>query len=458
MIKTITVFDWPGGGTWGLHQLVFAHFIEELSGLPIAELTDVNYGRSVGAVGATSSLIRDVDDVTKPKFTMGSIIQTFYEVANDIFGDTDIRDHQARAVEHDLRRFHEHEQKRRLFRDNTGNMHLDHSKLSAALEGCYNDTKFEDLLKSTVVLSQHFQSRVTYAHTHLDSGLFDANKWSVMQNLGNQTRVVDAVMCSTAAPTVFDSYSYDEGHNHYVDGAGSYGPTDLLLNLQKMHDGPVKFNVITLGTGNVSCSKRDPREYSDSGFLRMGQGLNDSINYEMMHRDYERMKAMFDGVRHTTFDTDLSNVQKNGEKYEYTPFAGTVTDLDFIIETAVASARSQHDQMMQTIEDICETRIRETMPKISSTRVTEVFYSALRKRAPRLTPAKAVPFEEAILMSQATDIENEEVFSLEGILSMAKGDRKDFKNTTLIPPSALSRVVSKIPVVNKWLRSTPVPA
>jgi hypothetical protein len=124
----------------------------------------------------------------------------------------------------------------------------------------------------------------------------------------------------------------------------------------------------------------------------------------------------------------------------------------------VASARSQHDQMMQTIEDICETRIRETMPKISSTRVTEVFYSALRKRAPRLTPAKAVPFEEAILMSQATDIENEEVFSLEGILSMAKGDRKDFKNTTLIPPSALSRVVSKIPVVNKWLRSTPVPA
>ncbi|PCH99188.1 MAG: hypothetical protein COB76_06200 [Alphaproteobacteria bacterium] len=380
MKKTLFVTHWPGGGVWGLNQLIRAEYMEEQTGMRMADLSDIHISSSIGALPANVLLIPSEKDPSIPQFKAGDLIAPFKKCAALVFGGDGVENHHEQNVQHDLRHMlgaHDGRLARgmsRLLSDRTGNLHKNHNVFGKFLDSYVGDVKLENLMKSSITQAHHMETVSRACFTVLKDDLFDKNEWSdaVIANHGDLISVKDAIMATTAAPTMFDSY--DIGGNHYVDFDHAYSPLAVLqlaLKCLKKDPEPMNFlgqnhakatdvHFLKIASSGHRDTVWDPVEYSNQGPLRMEKDLVTNAGLDQQKIDNATMEMMLGRENITFLSADSSALESETHDLPSADiFNGNKSNLNKIERFARKHAKTQREEMMRYAEVVVETRSKE---------------------------------------------------------------------------------------------------
>lgn len=383
MNKTLFVTHFPGGGVWGLKQLVQAEYIEEQTGLSMSDLSDVHISSSIGAVPSNGLLVPHPNDPSRPKFKARDLIKPFKACAEQIFGPDGIDVHYQENVKHDLRHTMECGSSRvnrmaaRILPDRTGKLHKPHDLLGGFLNNYLGDAKVSDLIKSSITQVHHMDAVRRSCFSTLKSDLFDADLWPefVIANHGGDVAIADAVMATTAAPTVFNRYEIDG--KHYVDFDHIYTPNAAVQSL--MHclrnkprgfafsdtdgtDIKPRVKILRMSCGVLSDVIWDQAVYQNQGPLAMMKDLNGMTSLDQQRTDHGLLQLQYGRDCITTIG---ASVPQEALETETTPsssiFDGNRSNLNKIEGLARAYIETQRERIMRYADMVTETRARENV-------------------------------------------------------------------------------------------------
>jgi hypothetical protein len=413
--KTLFVTHWPGGGVWGLKQLVQAAYIEEQTGMTMADLSDVNISSSIGSVPGNVLLIPDPKQPNKPKFQANEIIEPFKKCAAELFGPDGIDSHYIQTTKHDLGNIlsatpgFTKAALARFLRAPGKTIHKPHHLLEEFLTSYMGNTKMDELLKSSITYAHHMQSSSRVCFANLDTTLFDPQNWnhSILPNHGNNHKVTDVIMASTAAPTVFNAHCIQG--NQYVDFDTLYSPLaaiDRVLQCLKPIDQDSQFNnpyeqrlntkIIML---KVSCGMRenqswDPIEYANQGPLAMERDLISNMGVDQQRIDHETLKERFGAKNILCLGRDVSDLDEETEMSpSSSPFDGNYSNLDKLEDLSRQHITSQRDSILMYADHVTQTRAKDTIcdPTSAFTRRTSNVIDIKKPATPQVGIWKLMP-------------------------------------------------------------------
>lgn len=381
MQKTLFVTHWSGGGVWGLKQLVQAAYIEDQTGMRMADLSDLHISSSIGALAANVLLVRDAQDPSKPKFRANELIEPFQECAEQLFGKDGIQQHYIANVQHDLRKTLQcgdsrvHRLASRVLSDRTGKLHKPHHILGGFLNNYLGDLTMDDLMKSSITQLHHMDKTTRSCFMALKPDIFDIDKWAdhVLPNHGSNVALKDVIMATTAAPTVFNRYEVDG--RHYVDLDHMYSPlVPVELAMLCMRSRPMGFafqgddvapqgnkvHLTKISCGMTHNKKWDQSAYQNHGPLMMMRDLNHNAAIDQQRIDHEMFKLRYGAGNLFSIGADVSHLGTETEDLPSgSPFDGNRSNMRKIIGFAERAVVQQRDQIMRHAEFVVETRARE---------------------------------------------------------------------------------------------------
>jgi hypothetical protein len=382
MQKTLFVTHWPGGGVWGLAQLVQAAYTEEVTGMRMADLSDLHISSSIGSLAANALLVPSDVNPSVPKFQANDLIDPFKECAAQMFGPDGIKAHYTHAVKRDLAKLIKGENGgllrggiARFLSSPKQAIHKPHHLMGIFLENYLGDIPMDDLLKSSIVYAHNMDRVERVCFASLKQDRFDSDAWDaeIIPNHGSHHRLRDIIMATTAAPTVFGSVEID-GKN-YLDLDHQHSPNGALtLAIESLRPhsaptpilsayGPPKPSVKML---KITCGKEselrwDSALYNQQGPLAMMQDLNRMTARDQQNIDHRLLRKMIGPDNITWIGTDMSELPDCETDQSPSPslFNGNRSNLEKIQDRARTYAAMQHDAIMRYADTVTETRASE---------------------------------------------------------------------------------------------------
>ncbi len=282
-----------------MRGLIPAHFmnrIEEVTGLPMADMVDIFTGPSTGAILNAALNVPHPEDPTRPKYRARHMIKFYEREGIKIFPPDNFRDF--RGMIHDFNnRTMKISKLKSLFRHG----HYDPGHLAYCLKALYGDTKLSDSLRSLVIPVYNLDGEqlelveeageTDDAPVHTKNNFTDSGGHAVwLKNIHFRRNrratpdvsIYDAVLASTAAPTYFPCHHFKVG---YEDARGEieYSAIDgsIFDNPCVNYHGAIRQHIpddtellmIGFGTGHTlrSFKKDDWNRYG-------GLGVVDPVN------------------------------------------------------------------------------------------------------------------------------------------------------------------------------------
>lgn len=372
--KTIFATEWTGGGVWGLYQIVQARYIEKITGMRMVDLTDMHISHSIGSVPANALLVPDTADTSKPQCRAEDIISPFITCAAEIFGKNSVLEHRAQGVKHDLHHAMKDSGQRllsKIFPDLTGKLHKNHGILGDFITDHVGTIKMNKLMKSSCVIA-HEMNRISRAcFMTLKPDLFDENLWDndVIRNMGDNVSVKDAIMASTAAPTIFGAHKVMDGDFVDFDPVFTALPViEMAMDMAEAKTRRENAPDIRVKMLQITCATTDektgnPAAYNRQGPLGMMADLIAGMGLDVQKVEARRLKRLIGEENVTTLGTSMTTLS-NTEQATLPSndiFNGNLSNLHKIIAFAEKSVVKEHDKIMAYAEDVVETRHRESM-------------------------------------------------------------------------------------------------
>lgn len=386
MNKTLFVTEWPGGGVWALNQLVMAEYFEDQTGVSITDISDLNISSSAGSIISLGLLIPDEKDPSKPKFKPGDLIEPFKDCAAQMFGPDGISSHYTHTVKHDLANLITASPGKikkglaRFLRNPKVSIHKPHHVLGEFLDRCVGDVPLSALRGSCIVQAHHMENMQRASFTHLKSDVFAPDAWdddilpNHAENNGDTLLVRDAIMATTAAPTVFNSYAI--GDRHYVDFDRHYSalaPLTLALACLRVQpqgfaytDGITMTSARDVRLLKMTCGTQfnrqwDPVAYADKGPLCMLSEMTMAVAIDQQKQDHAILKQQLGAKNITTLGPELSALDEETETLPSgNAFDGNRSNLTKIEDFARKTAEYQRETMMRYADMAIEIRAKES--------------------------------------------------------------------------------------------------
>jgi hypothetical protein len=287
----ISLFNY-GGGMRGLIPAHIMAYIENRTGLRMAEMVDVFTGPSTGAILNAGLNVPNPKDPTKPKFRARHMVKFYEREGAKIFPPDNFRDF--RGLIHDFNnRTMKIGQLNRLFRHG----HYDPSYLAGCMKRLYGETKLSDTVKSIIIPVYNIdgeqlklavepgESQDAPVHTlnnFVDEGghavWFKNLKFAKEKLHCPKVKLYDTVIATTAAPTYFPCHHFKATRDgfksdiHYtgIDGSLFDNPCINYHGALRRHipEGAKHISIV-LGTGYTqrSISKDDWNSYGGLGVV-----------------------------------------------------------------------------------------------------------------------------------------------------------------------------------------------
>lgn len=384
MKKTLFVTHWSGGGVWGLKQIIQAAYMEDVTGVRMADLADLHISSSIGSVPANALLVPNPDNAGQPKFKAGDLIEPFKDCASQIFGRDGIHKHYIENTQHDIRQTLSCGDQRilrlasRVLPDRTGRLHKPHELLANFIHNYIGDFPMGHLMKSSIVQAHHMETRGRACFMALKPDMFDDSVWDhglVCRHGDGNMSVKDVVMATTAAPTVFNAYKI--GGQSFVDFDHIYSPLAVLQGaLECLHEKPnglvvgpqhispftPQVRMLRMMCGNQAKLAWDATAYANHGPLAMIQDFHASESQDQQKVDYAIMRRQFGAGNIVSIGADLSHLDtETPDMPSSSIFNGNRSNLRKIEDFAWKYARSQRDAMLRYADMVTETRARENI-------------------------------------------------------------------------------------------------
>ena len=375
MQKTLFVTHWPGGGVWGLAQLVQAAYTEEQTGMRMCELSDLHISSSIGAVAGNGLLIPSDTNPSLPKFKANDLIEPFKDCAAQMFGPDGIQAHYTHTVKHDLAKMIKGERGgllrsgiARFLSSPKNSIHKPHDLLGIFLANYIGDMRMNQLIGSSITLAHHMETTSRVCFANLTPDTFDMAQWDhdILPNHGAETRVADAVMASTAAPTVFNSHAI--GDNHYVDFDKFYSPLSVIETAQECIKAPhpqltfqkTPTKMLKMSCGLMFDATWDHAEHANHGPLAMYSDMLTAIAVDQQRQDHARLKKHLGKDGLVVVGSEISSLARETETMPSTgAFNGNYSNLRKIEDFAHREIVVQREKIMRYAEMVTETRARE---------------------------------------------------------------------------------------------------
>jgi len=282
-----------GGGIRGLIPAHIMAYIEDQTGLRMAEMVDIFSGPSTGAILNAALNVPSESNPGKPKYRARHMVKFYEREGRKIFPIDGSRD--LRALLHDFNnRTMKIGQLKKLFRHG----HYDPTYLNDCLHRLFGDTKLADAIQNLIIPVYNIQGDAVKpmvdegesddapVHSHnnfmtegghavwlkrIEEGMDDYRP-------APDVYLHDAVMGSTAAPTYFPCHNFDADFGAYggqkhitaIDGSIFDNPCVSYHGAIRQHlPVPTHVIMILLGTGYSmqSISKDDWNSYGNLGVV-----------------------------------------------------------------------------------------------------------------------------------------------------------------------------------------------
>lgn len=265
--KRILHIDIEGGALWGIHAAITLEGMERESGKPIVQLADVFSGVSSGAMVGMLLNIPDQNDPTKPAYTATDAVKGIAEHGPLFFPPTKFFD-----IGHYINRY-----AMQIKNGMTGGSSLK-TLFSDAVKydtyrTFYNDLKLSDSIKTQIIKTHLLHNAndndadIAHPLSSFKQEFIDAYcTQKPPQSFHEDTPIVDAVMGSTAAPTVYPAHRF--GNKTLIDPGLQHSPSFSADEVLPFLDPDVEYMFMYIGTG---CS-RQPTEkniYDHFGIIDM---------------------------------------------------------------------------------------------------------------------------------------------------------------------------------------------
>lgn len=264
-----------GGGSRGVIPLAFLIEIERTTSKKIGQIFDLMVGTSTGSIIVASLACPDFDGTYKFK-SASQLLDVYMNSASVIFSRT-------------------------LYTSMTSMFGLigpkyEHTGLKSVLSSILGKTKMNQLLNE-VLLTSSTLSPVNYHE-------FTSSKTDIP--------ALDAVMCSTAAPTFFPAYQY-EG-KYYADGGTAVNnPAQVALNEAISKWGDNNNILVSIGTGYTAMN--DDRCHN-GGIIQWAYPISgDLIENQVEVTDFAMRKVLV--PNETYFRLDIPLVNKDGKPFNH---------------------------------------------------------------------------------------------------------------------------------------------
>jgi len=294
--NTVVVLFNYGGGMRGLIPAHLMSKIEEVTGLPMADMVDIFAGPSTGAILNAALNIPHDDDPLRPKWRARHMVKFYEREGIKIFPRDRFRDF--RAFVHD---FNNRTMKIGQLQGLMRKGHYDPSYLSYCLRGLYGKRTLSETLKSLIIPVYNIDGEqldlveeageTDNTPVHTKNNFIDGGGHAVwlknIQQRRNQRKTPDvelhdAILASAAAPTYFPCHHFKATNAvsgktvEYsgIDGSIFDNPCVSYHGAIRQHlDAGTRVIMILLGTGYThrSFKKEDWNSYG-------GLGVVDPVN------------------------------------------------------------------------------------------------------------------------------------------------------------------------------------
>lgn len=255
---TFKILTIDGGGSRGVISLAFLMEIEKRTSKQIGELFDLFVGTSAGSILVSCLNLPDKDN--KRKFNSVSDILDFFmhEISNIFY----------RSWYHRI-----------ITLGGLIGPKYESSSEYNVLKKMYDNITLGELLKPTIITSSIIEPTMKY--------------YEFTNAQDKEVKVIDAVMCSSAAPTFFESYrmNYKENSYYFIDGSmGADNPADVgYFEAIKMGIDPDNILLVSIGTGIPTNNKNQNIICENGGILQWAIPVSknilevesDIVNYQL---------------------------------------------------------------------------------------------------------------------------------------------------------------------------------
>ena len=348
MSRNITLAFWAGGGVWGQSQLIHAGYINQNLDQGLSGLIDIH---AAGSIGNIAGLVTALD---KP---YEKAQESFKKCAETMMGGSLRSEQLSRSVQHSLHHLNKGVLKRRLFKDQTDKIHLNHNELRRFLNSSFARTKLNNLKTSFVSFAHHMETNERAGFVHIaQENVFNMDRWAVVPNHGSDHSVIDIAMASTAAPTVFGPHQI--GQNHYIDCANLCSPLSVVKNIFRMAVNPKEttVDVLYFGTGYETNDRWDAEAYRNHGILQMLSNWTTSTGLASVKQDLRELEADYgDRVSLIPIDVPIP-IEFEGKSFCRESFNGSTEYFRSIEKIASKNLEIKGEEYIAAIEKIAERK------------------------------------------------------------------------------------------------------
>lgn len=418
MTYNVIVPFYQGGGGNSLAQIIMAEQAEILTGQTLSSLSDIVVAGSAGNFAALTSILPNRTEGDQSAFTQ--LRRSFKHTAKQSICGILRKDQLVRTTGHDLHHsIHEPENpfidpqrsgylssitqtlaataSPLLFKDKTGDLHLDPTPLRDLMAECFgSETTLNDLEKPFLNFAMHYESDEMVCFSNIDKrrprGL-SSGEWKdyFLPNHGGQHTVIDTVMASIAAPTLFPSHNI-AGKN-YIDCASYMSPLPVIKNIFEMagkHKENVHIHILYMGTCHQSGIIKSADDYNKRGSIQTQRAYIDSTSLSSLGRDFREIRGHYpDCVTIHEIDIDLPTLY-NDQAFLRDPFNGSLKYLNAIEEMTKAAIKAKPDIVVAPMERVAEAKNTSVDPLAAFDRSISPLIPIGKVRASH--PAVAKPY------------------------------------------------------------------
>lgn len=379
--KRILHIDIEGGALWGIHAAKTIEGMERESGMPVTALADIFSGVSSGAMISTFLNIPDEQDPSRPAYSAADAVQGIARYGPVFFPPLSRLD-----FSYYFNRYVAQIKNGMTGRSSLKTLFSDTVK-SDIYKSLYKDYKLSDSLKSHIVKTHLLHSNdngdadmghplSTFKQDFLDK--FCTHKRP--QSHHDDTSMLDAVMASTAAPTVYPAHKI--GEKTLIDPGLQHSPSFSADEILPYIDPDVEYMFLYIGTGNTR-QPTDKETYDHFGILDMLRADKGAVLLRTIGSYSKTMglrslcnRLGDDHVMHIT----KSLVPANDHEKEHFPSNNQVDAEPENIEKMLAFGEKQfeenRDQIMRAIDFATGADMPENWTDESSVKKSRVFFQA----------------------------------------------------------------------------------
>lgn len=390
--KRILHIDIEGGALWGIHAAKTIEGIEREAAMPITGIADIFSGVSSGTMISAFLNTPDENDPTKPAYSAADAVKGIARHGPSFFPPLSRFD-----FGYYFNRYASQIKNGMTGRSSLKTLFSDSVK-KEIYQSYYKDYKLRDSVKSHIVKTHLLHSNdngdadvghplSTFKQDFLDQ--FCTQKHP--ENFHDDISLLDAVMASTAAPTVYPAHKV--GSKTLIDPGLQHSPSFSADEILPYIDPDVEYMFMFISTG---CTRQptDKNTYDHFGIIDMLRGDKGSVLLRTVSTYTKSMGLR--SLRNRLGEDHVMNITKSlvpANDHEQKTFPSndqldaSPENIEKMIEFGEKQFTENRDQILRAIDYATGADMPENWTDPDAVKKSRIFFQNPHKKSAGMTPA-----------------------------------------------------------------------